>query len=175
MNRVMIMELKEVLLKRRSVRKFTDEKVSKAIIDDLLHAAMSGPSACNRRPWEFFVITNETVLKNLKDSSRFTKIDAQLAFVVCGNLEYALPKDMAEYWIQDCSAATENILLRVTDLGLGAVWCGIYPQKRAEEKVRQLLNLDVNLVPLNVIYIGYPNEEPTARDQYDGSKIHYIK
>ena len=169
------MELKDVLLKRRSVRKFTHEDVSNEIIEELLHAGMSGPSACNRCPWEFFVITNKEILNSLKDSSRFTKIDATLAFVICGNLKYALPKDMAEYWVQDCSAATENILLRATDLGLGAVWCGIYPQKRAVEKVKELLNLEDNLIPLNIIYIGYPALDVEARDQYDENKVHYIK
>ena len=169
------MELKDVLLKRRSVRKFTQEEVSIEIIEELLHAAMSGPSACNRRPWEFFVITNKELLGALKEASRFTKINAPLAIIVCGNLDYALPKDMASYWIQDCSAATENILLRATDLGLGSVWCGIYPQVRAEAKVRELLNLEEKIIPLNIIFIGHPDEEPISRDQYDDSKIHYIK
>ena len=73
------------------------------------------------------------------------------------------------------SAATENILLRATDLGLGAVWCGIYPQKRAVEKVKELLNLEDNLIPLNIIYIGYPALDVEARDQYDENKVHYIK
>ena len=168
------MELKEVLLKRRSVRKFTTQKVSKEHIDELLHAAMSGPSACNMKPWEFYVISNESILEELKSSSKFTKISAPLAIVVCGNLSKALPMHFSEYWIQDCSAATENILLRVTDLGLGAVWCGIHPQKNAVAKVSKLLNLDKKQIPLNVIYIGHPSEEPAARDQYDEKRVHYF-
>lgn len=114
------MELNEVLQKRRSIRKFTEEEVSEELIDELLHAAMSGPSACNRRPWDFYVITNQEVLKNLESATRFTKMKARLAIVVCGNLSRALPQQLAAYWIQDCSAATENILLCATDLGLGA-------------------------------------------------------
>lgn len=114
------MEVKEALLKRRSVRKFTDEPVSNEMIDELLHAAMSGPSACNKKPWEFYVVLNEEKLKELESASMFSKISAKLAIIVCGNFSNALPKQMAEYWIQDCSAATENILLRVTDLALGA-------------------------------------------------------
>ena len=169
------MELKDVLLKRRSVRKFTDEPVSKEHIEELLHAAMSGPSACNMKPWEFYVITNQTCLEDLKSASKFTKISAKLAIVVCGNLSKALPMQFAEYWIQDCSAATENILLRVTDLGLGAVWCGIHPQKRAIEKVRKILNINEKQIPLNIIFIGHPAEEPVARDQYDDKKIHFIE
>ena len=82
---------------------------------------------------------------------------------------------MASYWIQDCSAATENILLRITDLGLGAVWCGIHPQKRAEERVRKMLGLSEKMIPLNIIFIGHPAEEPEARDQYDEKRVHYIE
>lgn len=169
------MELKEALLKRRSVRKFTDEAVSESQIEELLHAAMSGPSACNRCPWEFFVITQQEKLEELRSASRFTKMNAPLAIVVCGNLSRALPVQMSAYWIQDCSAATENILLRATDLGLGAVWCGIHPQKRAEKRVQQILDLKDKWIPLNIIWIGHPAEDPDARDQYDEKRIHFIK
>lgn len=169
------MELKDVLLKRRSVRKFTEETVSDEMIEELLHAAMSGPSACNKKPWEFYVVTNPQKLQELKESSMFTKITSKLAIIVCGDLSRALPMKMADYWIQDCSAATENILLRVTDLGLGAVWCGIHPQKRAEERVRQMLEIPKSQVPLNVIFIGHPAEGPEARDQYEEKRVHYIR
>ncbi len=169
------MELREVLLKRRSVRKFTDEAVSEEMIQELLHAAMSGPSACNMKPWEFYVVTNPEKVEELKKASKFTKISSKMAMVVCGNLKRSLPLQMASYWIQDCSAATENILLRVTDLGLGAVWCGIHPQKKAEERVREMLDIPNSQVPLNVIFVGHPAEEPEARDQYDEKRVHYIK
>ena len=169
------MELKEALLKRRSVRKFTEEAVSEEMIQELLHAAMSGPSACNKKPWEFYVVTNPEKLEELKGASKFTKMNSKLAIIVCGNLSRALPMPFANYWIQDCSSATENILLRVTDLGLGAVWCGIHPQKQAEKKVRQILDIPQSQVPLNIIHIGHPAEEPEARDQYEEKRIHYIK
>ena len=169
------MELKEVLLKRRSVRKFTEELISDEMIGELLHAAMSGPSACNKKPWDFYVITNPQKLEELKASSMFTKMSSTLAVVVCGDLSRALPLKMAEYWIQDCSAATENILLRATDLGLGAVWCGIYPQKKAIEKVQKILEIPKTQIPLNLIFIGHPAEEPEARDQYEEKRVHYIR
>lgn len=168
------MELKDVLLNRRSVRKFTEESVCREHIDELLIAAMSGPSACNRCPWEFFVITDKEKLNDLKSASRFTKLNAPLAIVVCGNLSRALPVQLSEYWIQDCSAATENILLRVTDLGLGAVWCGIHPQKRAVERVKTILDIKEKWIPLNIIWIGHPAECPEPRTQFDPKRVHYI-
>lgn len=168
------MELKEVLLKRRSIRKFTNQKIDKEIIEELLIAAMSGPSACNRCPWEFYVITDKDKLLELKGASRFTKMDAPLAIVVCGNLSRALPVQLSSYWIQDCSAATENILLRATDLGLGTVWCGIHPQKRAEKRVSEILDLNSKWIPLNIIWIGYPAENPEERTQYDSKRVHYL-
>ncbi|MBQ6876932.1 MAG: nitroreductase family protein [Oscillospiraceae bacterium] len=169
------MELKNALLKRRSIRKFTDEAVSENDISELLHAAMSGPSACNRTPWEFYVVTNPEVLEKLRKAARYSKITSPLAIVVCGNLSKALPLQLSPFWIQDCSAATENILLRSTDLGLGAVWCGVHPMKTAEKNVREALSLPEKIVPLNIIHIGHPAEEPEARDQFSEKKIHYIK
>ena len=169
------MEVKGALLKRRSIRKFKDEKISEELINELLIAAMSAPSACNKKPWEFFVITNEEKLQELKKASRFARYDAPLAIVVCGNLSKTLPLQLSTYWIQDCSAATQNILLRVTDLGLGAVWCGAHPQKNVEKKIKEILDLSDKLVPLNIIFIGYPNQEVEPRTQLEEKKIHYVK
>ena len=168
------MELQEVLQRRRSIRKYTQEPVSKEDIDLLMHAAMSGPSACNKTPWEFYVVTDEAVLEKLRNASRYSKIYASLAIVVCGSLSRALPSQLAPYWIQDCSAATENILLAATDLDLGTVWCGIHPQKRAEERVREALGLTEKQIPLNIIYVGHPDQVQEPRDQYKETYIHYI-
>ena len=169
------MELCEVLLKRRSVRKFSSEAVSEEDILKLLHAGMSGPSACNKTPWEFFVVTNPDTLEKLRKASRFSKITAPLSIVVCGNLSKALPLSYSSFWIQDCSAATENILLEATDLGLGAVWCGVHPLKTAEKTVREALSLPEKMIPLNIIHIGHPLESPEPRDQFNEKKVHYIK
>ena len=168
------MELKEALLKRRSIRKFESTPVPDELIDELMHAAMSGPSACNKRPWEFYVVTSKAHLNKLQTASRFMGFDAPLAVVVCGNLRHALPLKFSEYWIQDCSAATENILLRATDLGLGAVWCGAHPQKRTVESIRTCLDIPDWQIPLNVIFIGYPAQECDPRDQYDETRVHRL-
>jgi len=169
------MELKDVLLKRRSIRKFKEYKISDELINELLHAAMSGPSACNRRPWDFYVIKNEEVLSNVRKATMFGRMNAPLAIVVVGSLTRALPMQLASYWIQDCSAATENILLRATDLGLGAVWCGVHPQKKAEDKLRKCLSLSEKQVPLNIIWVGYPAENVEPRDQYEEKRAHIIE
>ncbi len=169
------MELKEVLLNRRSIRKFTEEKVSEEAVQALLEAAMSGPSACNCRTWEFYVIEKGEILAELKDVSPFSKIEAPLAIVVCGNLSHALPLKLSEFWVQDCSAATENILLQATDLGLGAVWCGIYPDKARAKKLAKLLEMPGNQIPLNIIYIGHPAQEQPARTQYDEKYVHRVR
>lgn len=169
------MELKEALLKRRSIRKFTDKSVPDDAINELMHAAMSGPSACNRTPWDFYVVKNPEKLERLRKATHFSNIPAPLAIVVVGNLSRALPVQLAPYWIQDCSAATENILLRAVDLGLGTVWCGVHPQKRPEKTVSEILELSDKQIPLNIIYIGYPAEEPEMRDQYNEDFIHYVE
>ena len=168
------MELKEALLNRRSVRKFTEESVSDEMINELLHAAMSGPSACNRRPWAFYVAKSEEARERLRVTSPASRMNAPLAIVVCGDLEKALPDDMATFWIQDTSAAVENILLRVTDLGLGAVWCGVHPMERAIGKVREALELPEHISPLGLIWIGHPADTPEPRDQYDEECVHFV-
>ncbi len=168
------MELKEVLLKRRSVRKYTDEPVSPEQIDVLLHAAMSGPSACNIRPWEFYVVTSPEALEALRGTTVYTNMKAPLAIVVCGNTSKTHSEQLSRFWVQDCSAATENILLAAADMGLGTVWCGIHPQKRYEDKVAKILDLPEHLIPLNIIHVGHPDEQPEPRDQYDAAAVHFV-
>lgn len=170
------MELKDALLARRSVRKYTSEPVSREDINELMLAAMSGPSAVNRQPWEFYVTASPDKLEALRNTTPFTKsMKAPLAIVVCGNLNRSLPLKFSTYWVQDCSAAIENILLRVTDLGLGGVWCGLHPNKSAEEKVAATLAIPKKQVPLGLIFIGHPAEFPEPRSQYDEGKVHFVE
>ncbi|MCQ2087314.1 MAG: nitroreductase family protein [Bacilli bacterium] len=169
------MELKEALLKRRSVRKYTEEVVSKEDIDELMHAAMSGPSACNTRPWEFYVVQDPIKVKEVIKCMKFANYGANTVIIVAGNLHHTvLMPGLKEFWVQDCSAATENILLRATDLGLGTVWCGVYPNKKLSDKIKEVIGAKNHIIPLNVILVGHPNEEPESRDQYDERKIHFV-
>lgn len=169
------MELKDAMFKRRSIRHFDSKEVKEEDIDTLLHYAMAGPSACNRRPWEFYVVTKKEALEKLRQSTRYSNINAPLAIVVCGNMKKALPMQMQDFWIQDCSAAMENILLGATSLHLGACWVGVLPQKRPIERVRTILSIEDDIIPLGIAFIGYPLETPEARDQFDITKVHVIK
>ncbi len=168
------MELQEVLLKRRSVRRFRSDIIDREVIERLLHAAMSGPSACNKTPWEFYVVETQGKIAELRKTTSFSKIEAPLAIVVAGNTERFMSGIFREFWVQDTSSATENILLCATDLGLGACWCGVYPVERSVKRVREVLGVGEDIVPLNIVWLGYPDEEPEARDQYDADKVHYL-
>jgi len=168
------MELFEAMQNRRSCRSFTNEDVSEEEIEKILHAAMSGPSACNKKPWEFYVIRNNDVLSKLRKATKYSDINGKVAIVVCGNLEKALPFDLQDYWIQDCSSAIENILLSATALDLGSLWCGVLPQKSNIANVKDALSLNENTIPLGIVYLGHKEKEHHPRDQYEEEKIHRI-
>ncbi len=162
-------EFIQTIFARRSIRKYTDEPVSEADIQTLLEAAMSAPSASNRKPWQFVVVTERQVLDALAEAHPYGKMlfDATLCIAVCGDTT-----DEGQYWVQDCSAATENLLLAVTALGLGAVWLGIYPNEDRLAFACPILGLPETIMPLNLISIGHPAEEKEPRTQYDESRIH---
>jgi len=160
------------ILQRRSIRKYTSEHVDKEEITALLKAAMSAPSASNRMPWHFVVITNRKQLDRLADAHPYGKMlyDAPLCIAVCGDTATS-----ELYWIQDCSAATENLLLAAARLNLGTVWLGVYPRQERVTRVKQLLQIPSHVIPLNLIAIGHPAEQKEARTQYTEEKVHLEK
>lgn len=162
----------DTIMQRRSIRKYTDEMVSSDDVEKILRAAMHAPSAANQQPWEFVVITDRKMLDEIPAIHPYAKMTetAPMGIVVCGDVSKEKVKG---FWPQDCSAATQNILLAAQDLGLGAVWVGIYP---AEERIvgfRRLLNLPENIVPFSLIPIGHPDETKTQVDRFDEERIHY--
>ena len=168
--------LQNIMIDRRSTRKFTEEKVKEEDIKYILECAMSGPSACFRKPWKFYIVTNDEVIEKLRHVSRFSNMNASCAIIVCGDLEKALPKEMASFWIQDCSAAMENLLLAAEGCGLGACWIGVYPQKRVVERMKDILDItNDKIIPLGMVWIGYKAEEKKATCYYDDACVHYIK
>lgn len=164
----------ENIMTRSSVRTYTSQPVEQDKIDILLKAGMAAPTAGNKQPWEIMVINDRKILDAfpplIKGAHMAAK--AQQAIVVLGTPAKAL---LPEYWIQDCSAVTENILLAAHGLGLGAVWCGAYPENGTNrvEGMSKLLNLPDGTYALNVIVIGYPEGEPIVKDKWDASKVYY--
>ena len=168
----------ETIASRTSVRKFDPSKpVSDADVEKILRAAMSAPSAMDRRPWEFVVVRDKAVLAELARLNPNSRVGngAQLAIVVCGSLDNGLPGRGKEYWIHDCSAATMNILLAAKGLGLGAVWTGVYPGEDRVAVVREVLSIPEGYAPLNVIPLGYPAENPLPKDKWNPAKVHHDK
>ncbi len=162
-----------VILKRRSIRKFTDQPVEREKIQLLLEAAMAAPSAMNAQPWEFVVITEKEVMDQFRRALMFAKMNAPAAICVLGSSRMQKGKAGDKFWVQDCSAATENILLAATALGLGSVWVGVHPVTIFKRQVSSILNLPEGVTPLNLIYIGYPAETKEARTQYEEKRVHW--
>mgnify|MGYP001207731499 CR=1 FL=1 len=158
---------------RRSIRKYQEKPVEKEKIDQLLQAAMAAPSAMNIKPWEFVIVTSEEKMDEIRGALMFGKHNAPMAIVVCGNISFFRHPMAAKFWVQDCSAATENILLAAVGLGLGTVWLGVHPIYNYSKRVSKILNLPDHVKPLNVIYVGYPAEEKPARTQYDPDRVHW--
>ena len=163
------------ILTRVSVRQFTDQRPSEEQIQTLLRCAMAAPSAVNRQPWSFIVVDDPALLKQIGDSLPNTRVqnNAQLCFVMCGDLSKTLDGEAQEYWIHDVSACTENLLLAAHSMGLGAVWCAIQPNAERIRLARQILNIPDNLVPLCIVPVGYPAEQPAVKDKWKEENIHY--
>ncbi len=162
------------IMNRKSVRSFTGEAVPGEKLDTILKAAMAAPSAMDKRPWEFIVVTDREILKKLADSLPYAKMaaNAGAAIVVAGDTKRRLGSDDTQFWIMDCSAASENILLAVEALGLGAVWTAVYPDRGRLDAVAKILGIPPHVIPLNLIPIGIPKGEHKPKDKFDASRIH---
>jgi nitroreductase len=166
------METLEAIFTRRSIREFTTQTVPDELVHELLAAAMQAPSAGNAQPWHFLLVTERYLLNALARELPFGQslTSAPLGVVVCADLEL---EKYPGYWVQDCSAATQNLLLAAHALGLGAVWLGVYPVEERVVSLKQVLGLPRQVVPLCVVAIGYPTStpEPPAR-RYDETRLH---
>ena len=165
------------ILTRVSVRNFTGEKISEAQIDTLLRAAMAAPTALNKQPWAFIVVTDEAVLAQLAQALPYSRCGngPAVAIVPCGDLTKAIEGEMADFWINDVSAATENLLLAAHSMGLGAVWTGLHPDMNRVRMVQQMLDLPEHILPLCIVPVGHPAEQPAIKDKFLPTNIHYNK
>ncbi len=165
------------IMTRTSIRQYQDRPVEQEKVEQLLRAAMAAPTAVNKQPWHFYVLNTKEAINRLADASQRGSDmvrSAALVIVVCGDMDKALEGKAREYWIQDTSAATENLLLAAHALGLGAVWTGVYPMKERVEMTTKVLSLPENLVPLCTILIGYPAENPTPKDKWKPENVTYV-
>ena len=167
----------EIIHNRKSVRHYTDQEVTKEQLEVLVKAGMAAPSARNLQVWEFIVVQDKEVLKALASDLPYAKMleSAQAAIIVCGDIDKAITDVDSAYWVQDCSAATQNILLAAESEGLGAVWTSAYPYQEIMQVVVENLDLPDNIIPLNVIPIGYPTGEDKPKDKWKPEKLHWNK
>jgi nitroreductase len=161
-------ELIQTIFARRSIRRYTADPVGEEDVKTLLEAAMAAPSAGNSQPWHFIVVTDRQTLDALAEVHPYGKMlfEAPLCIAVCGD------PSLSRQWVQDCSAATENLLLAVAALGLGAVWLGVHPEADRVAAIRKVLRISESIVPLNLISVGHPAEEKEPRTQYDEARVH---
>ncbi len=165
------MEALEAIFSRRSIRLYTPKPVSRTLIEEILKAAMSAPSAGGERPWHFIVITDRAILDEIPQFHPYAGMlkQAHAAILVCGDPTLEKHKG---YWVLDCAAATQNMLLAAHAKGLGSVWCGVYPTEDRVMNLRRLLGMPQHVVPFSLIPLGFPAEIKQAQDRFDGSRVH---
>lgn len=166
------MEIIKAIMTRRSIRSYSGEKVTRDQITKLLKAAVNAPSACNQQAWQFIVITKSEIMMAITMVHPYAQMlkTASCAIVVCGDLR---AEQSPGYWVQDCSAAIQNILLSAHSMGLGAVWLGVHPRRPRVKGVQKLLKLPAQVVPLGIVSIGYPLERPKPVKRFFKNKVHY--
>ncbi len=167
----------ECIMTRTSVREYADKQVPDSVIEKILRAGMAAPTAANKQPWHFVVIKNQAIKDSIVSDFKYAKMVGNSAFdiVVCGNMSSTMDSDTptAGNWVLDCSAASENMLLAAHAQGVGAVWCGVYPEADRIEILSRILALPDTLVPLNIISFGYPKAATSPKDKWDETKISY--
>ena len=168
-------ETTKTIFSRKSVRNYVEATVSPETLEFLVKAGMAAPSAMDRRPWEFIVINDKATIKKLHDALPYAKMvgKAGHAIVVAGDLEKQAGGKDSAFWIMDCSAAAQNILLAAESLGLGAVWTAVYPDAGRMKSVVEILGLPSNIIPLAFIPVGKPAGTDKPKDKYDKEKIHW--
>lgn len=165
------MDALEAILSRRSIRAYTAEPVAGEHIETIVRAAMAAPSAGNQQPWRFVVTTDRDTLNDMAECTPYGKMlrEAPLALTVCADTTELKHPTM---WQQDCGAATENALLAITALGLGAVWLGFWPKMERVNPLKEVLGLPESVEPFCVLAVGHPAETKPPADRYLPERVH---
>jgi nitroreductase len=165
------MDTLEAIHTRRSIRQYLDKPVPEELVQKLLAAAMSSPSARNAQPWHFVVVSDRQVLQQIPPimPNAAMAAGAPLGIVVCADLQLELSPG---YWVVDCAAATQNMLLAAHALGLGAVWCGVYPREDRMAGLKQLVGLPEHVMAHSLVVVGHAAEQPPTQDRYRPQRVH---
>ncbi len=165
------MDVLEAIRTRRSIRRFQDQAVPEELVQQLLKAAMNAPSARNGQPWQYVVIDDRELLGRIAEINPNAQMaaSAPLGILVCGDLKL---EKSAGYWVVDCAAAVENMLLAAHGLGLGAVWTGVYPRERRMEGLKLLLGLPDHVVAHSLVVVGYPAEALAPENRFHLDRVH---
>lgn len=165
------MDAIEAIYTRRSIRKYTDLLLSEGQINTLLEAGMNAPSALDEQPWQFVVITDKKLLKAIPNHHSHSELvtDAPAAILVCGDTRL---EKLPGFWVQDCSACAQNILIAAHDQGLGAVWIGVYPTEDNVKGLQKLLSIPETVIPFALIAIGHPDEPYPEKQNFRKERIH---
>jgi len=157
---------------RRSIRKYLQKPVETEKIEKMLRAAMDAPSALDEQPWHFLALTDPPILKQIPEHHSHSDLvkDAPAAILTC--FDKALEK-LPGFWVQDCAAASQNLLIAAHELGLGAVWIGVYPTDENVKGLQKLLKLPESIVPFSLTAFGYPDEPYPQKNNFLAERIHW--
>ena len=171
------MDVLEAIKERRSIRAFTDEKVSEKDVERLIDAARWAPSAGNTQPLELVVVKDKEMKRKLSEAAlNQTFIQkAPVVIVVCADLNRSSrgygSRGKHLYSLQDTAAATENILLAAQELGLATCWVGAFREKEVAKAVKAPRNLR----PVAIVPVGHPAERPVAPPKRSVNEIVYYE
>jgi len=166
------MDVLEAIFTRRSIRRFTGQPVAEEDLKTILRAGFQAPSAHNYQPWGFVIVRDKNTIESIAQFHPYAKMlpQAGCGIVVCGDKE---KQEMTGFLVADCSAAIQNMLLAAHGLGLGAVWCGLYPVSELTKATAKILSLPSSIVPVGMVVVGHKNEQKKPVDRYDESKVHF--
>lgn len=166
------MDVLDAIFTRRSIRKFTGEQVSEENLKTILKAGFSAPSAHNYRPQHFVVVREKSTLESITSFHPYCKMlpNAGCGIIVCGDTK---KQNVTGFLVEDCSASIQNMLLAAHGLGLGAVWCGLYPHDQLTKPMAELLKLPSTIIQIGLVVLGHKDQEREAPDRYEGEKVHF--
>ena len=166
------MDVLEAIFTRRSIRKFTGDPVTDQELETVLRAGFHAPSAHNYKPWEFIVIRDKSTFERIASFHPYAKMlpQAEVAIIICGDVK---KQEMTGFLVEDCAAATENMLLAAHGTGLGAVWCGLYPVEELTTGMKEVCKLPEEMIPVGMVVLGHKGEEKKVYDKFDQTKLHY--